>query len=77
MIKTKKTEVHKKTNSPTFNESFHFKVPNGNLDTISVSITVMQHAQAIKGKETNQLKSSAVQSKNAVCALIKHCRYFH
>ncbi|XP_072050423.1 synaptotagmin-15-like isoform X2 [Amphiura filiformis] len=49
MIKTKKTEIQKKTSNPTFNESFHFKVPNGNLDTISVSITMMQHAQAIKG----------------------------
>lgn len=49
MIKSKKSELQKKTNCPTFNESFHFKVPNGNLDAISASITIMQHAQAIKG----------------------------
>ena len=49
VIKSKKTEIVKKTPNPTYNESFQFKVPSSNTDMFSISVTVMQHAPAMKG----------------------------
>ncbi|XP_071808907.1 synaptotagmin-15-like isoform X2 [Asterias amurensis] len=49
VVKSKKTEVVKKTPNPTYNESFQFKVPSSNTDMFSISLTVMQHAPAMKG----------------------------
>ena len=53
VVKSKKTEVVKKTPNPTYNESFQFKVPSSNTDMFSISLTVMQHAPAMKGKRFN------------------------
>lgn len=51
VIKTKKTDVIKKTNNPEFNESFTFKLPAASLDMASVNITAMQQSSTgIKGK---------------------------
>ncbi|XP_071953041.1 synaptotagmin-15-like [Antedon mediterranea] len=52
VIKTKKTEVVRKTNSPTFNESFHFKVAPDSLDVVSICLTVLQNAPKVKGDKT-------------------------
>ncbi|XP_038059537.1 synaptotagmin-15-like [Patiria miniata] len=49
VVKSKKTEIVKKTSNPTFNESFQFKVPSSNTDMFSISVTAMQHAPAMKG----------------------------
>ena len=50
VIKSKKTEVIKKTDSPNFSESFTFKLPVTNLDSASINITAMQHQSGYKGK---------------------------
>ena len=50
VVKAKKTEIVKKNSSPTFNESFHFKLPPDGLDMHSVSLAVMQHAPGVKGQ---------------------------
>ncbi|XP_072165720.1 synaptotagmin-15-like [Diadema setosum] len=49
VMKAKKTEVVKKNCNPTFNESFHFKLPPDGLDMYSISVAVMQHAPGVKG----------------------------
>ncbi|XP_054773392.1 synaptotagmin-15-like [Lytechinus pictus] len=49
VVKAKKTEVVKKNPSPTFNESFHFKLPPDGLDMYSILVAVMQHAPGVKG----------------------------
>ncbi|XP_071829871.1 synaptotagmin-15-like isoform X2 [Apostichopus japonicus] len=49
VIKAKKTEVVKKEPNPNYNESFQFKVPSDSLDTISICVSVMQHAPGVKG----------------------------
>lgn len=50
VIKTKKTEVIKKTSDPNFNESFTFKLQAGSLDTASVTVSALQHISGHKGK---------------------------
>ena len=49
VVKTKKTEVAKRSASPVFNESFTFKLPINNLDMASVTITAMQHMTGTRG----------------------------
>ena len=50
VVKTKKTEVHKKTDTPNYNESFTFKLPVTSLDSASLSLTIMQHSSGHKGE---------------------------
>nr|XP_022315982.1 synaptotagmin-15-like isoform X2 [Crassostrea virginica]XP_022319655.1 synaptotagmin-15-like isoform X2 [Crassostrea virginica] len=50
VVKTKKTEVHKKTDTPNYNESFTFKLPVTSLDSASLSLTIMQHSSGHKDK---------------------------
>ncbi|XP_013399810.1 synaptotagmin-15 isoform X2 [Lingula anatina] len=50
MVKTKKTEVLKRTDCPAFNESFSFKVSPSQEDTTSFSIHAMQHVLGHKDK---------------------------
>ncbi|KAK7507313.1 hypothetical protein BaRGS_00001248, partial [Batillaria attramentaria] len=50
MVKTKKSETSKKTTSPSFNESFNFKLPVASLDTASVNVSVMQYISGHKDK---------------------------
>ncbi|XP_041363619.1 synaptotagmin-15-like [Gigantopelta aegis] len=50
MVKSKKTEVAKKTSSPIFNESFTFKLPLGNVDTASINLSTMEHYSGHKDK---------------------------
>ena len=50
IVKTKKTEVIKKSANPNFNESFTFKLPVSGLDTASVTISAMQHFSGHKGR---------------------------
>lgn len=49
VVKTKKTEVLKKTDSPNYNESFILKLPVTSLDSASLSLTIMQHSSGHKG----------------------------
>ncbi|KAK3579479.1 hypothetical protein CHS0354_028292 [Potamilus streckersoni] len=49
-IKSKKTEVVKKTDDPAFNESFTFKLPIASLDTANITVTAMQHQSGYKDK---------------------------
>ncbi|XP_070182783.1 synaptotagmin-15-like [Littorina saxatilis] len=49
-VKTKKSEVGKKTYNPSFNESFTFKLPVSGLDTASVNVSLMQHLSGHKDK---------------------------
>ncbi|KAL8577901.1 hypothetical protein ACOMHN_011897 [Nucella lapillus] len=49
-VKTKKSEVAKKTSSPSFNESFTFKLPVASLDMSSVNVSLMQHLSGHKDK---------------------------
>ncbi|KAK2178334.1 hypothetical protein NP493_546g00002 [Ridgeia piscesae] len=49
VIKTKKTEVVKRSTNPSFNESFTFKLPVSSLDIASVSLTAIQHMTGLKG----------------------------
>ncbi len=48
--KTKKTDVVRRSNSPTFHESFTFKLPASALDVASVVITGMQSVSGGKGQ---------------------------
>jgi Ca2+-dependent lipid-binding protein len=48
-VKSKKTDVVKKTLNPVFNESFTFKLPNAGLDRASIKITAMQHITGQRG----------------------------
>ena len=48
--KTKKTDIVRKSNNPTFHESFTFKLPVNSLDTASIAITAMQSLTTSKGK---------------------------
>jgi len=48
-IKTKKTEIIKRSQNPSFNESFTFKLPVASLDMSSVSISAMQHGSGVRG----------------------------
>lgn len=63
VLKTKKTEVLKKTDSPNYNESFTLKLPVTSLDAASLSLTIMQHSSGHKGqsvcgeKNTTEFKS--------------------
>ncbi|XP_046369955.1 synaptotagmin-15-like isoform X1 [Haliotis rufescens] len=50
MVKSKKTEVVKKSTSPTYNESFTFKLPVTSLDTASITLTAMQYYSGHKDK---------------------------
>ncbi|CAC5402146.1 SYT15 [Mytilus coruscus] len=50
VLKSKKTEVVKKTDNPNFSESFTFKLPVSNLDSASINITAMQHQSGYKDK---------------------------
>ncbi|XP_076453975.1 synaptotagmin-15-like [Babylonia areolata] len=50
VVKTKKSEVAKKTSSPSFNESFTFKLPLASLDMASVNVSLMQHLSGHKDK---------------------------
>lgn len=50
VLKSKKTEVVKKTDNPNFSESFTFKLPVSNLDSASINITAMQHQSGYKGR---------------------------
>ncbi|KAI0212144.1 Synaptotagmin-15 [Lamellibrachia satsuma] len=50
IIKTKKTEVVKRSTNPSFNESFTFKLPVSSLDIASISLTAMQHMTGLKDK---------------------------
>lgn len=50
IVKSKKTEVIKKTDSPNFSESFTFKLPVASLDSASINITAMQHQSGYKGR---------------------------
>ncbi|BFZ02988.1 hypothetical protein BsWGS_06027 [Bradybaena similaris] len=54
-VKAKKTEIIKKNCSPNFNESFTFKVPITSLDSVSVSIAVMQHVSGHKDKQVGRI----------------------
>ncbi|KAL3876862.1 hypothetical protein ACJMK2_034645 [Sinanodonta woodiana] len=49
-VKSKKTEVVKKTEDPVFNESFTFKLPMASLDTANITVTAMQHQSGYKDK---------------------------
>lgn len=50
IVKTKKTEVAKKNNTPNYNESFTFKLPVANLDTASINVSAMQSVSGHKGQ---------------------------
>ncbi|PVD39243.1 hypothetical protein C0Q70_01871 [Pomacea canaliculata] len=50
VVKTKKSEVAKKTACPTFNESFTFKLPLASIDTASISVSAMQYVSGHKDK---------------------------
>ncbi|KAJ8318813.1 hypothetical protein KUTeg_003904 [Tegillarca granosa] len=50
IVKSKKTDVVKKSECPNFNESFTFKLPVTQLDSASLSITAMQHSSGHKDK---------------------------
>ena len=52
VVKSKKTDVAKKSNSPTFNESFTFKLPADEIDVTQLSITAMQHCTGQRGDVT-------------------------
>ncbi|XP_052266141.1 synaptotagmin-15-like isoform X2 [Dreissena polymorpha] len=49
-VKTKKTEIVRKSSEPVFNESFTFKLPAASLDTANVTVTAMQHQTGYKDK---------------------------
>ncbi|ESO89388.1 synaptotagmin 15b [Lottia gigantea] len=55
VIKTKKSEIVRKTTCPTFNESFNFKLPVNSLDTASVTLTAMQHLTGHKDKVVGRI----------------------
>jgi hypothetical protein len=50
VVKSKKTEVIKKTDCPNFSESFTYKLPVASLDSASINITAMQHQSGYKGR---------------------------
>ncbi|XP_033742643.1 synaptotagmin-15-like isoform X1 [Pecten maximus] len=50
VVKSKKTEVIKKSDCPNFSESFTFKLPVANLDAASLNITTIQHISGHKDK---------------------------
>ena len=50
VVKSKKTEVARKSNSPTFNESFTFKLPVEEIDSTSISIAAMLQSSGQRGE---------------------------
>ena len=50
VVKTKRTDVVRRSVSPSFNESFTFRMPQSVVDVCSVSITVLQrHSSLMRG----------------------------
>ena len=49
VVKSKKTEVMKRSTSPVFNESFTYKLNSASLDTASVTITAMHYVSGHRG----------------------------
>ncbi|KAL8565058.1 hypothetical protein ACOMHN_005261 [Nucella lapillus] len=66
-VKTKKTEVAKKTSQPSFNESFTFKLPVSGLDTASVNLTLLQHLSG--HKELRNENGSGFQGTDMTCVI--------
>ena len=50
VVKTKKSEVVKKTSNPAFNESFTYKLAVTGLDTASVTVSTMQSLSGHRGE---------------------------
>jgi len=74
VLKTKRTEVVRRSVSPSFNESFTFRMSQSVVDVSSVSITVMQrHNSLLRG----EFAFNSINSHNnilccAVCDAIQH-----
>ena len=50
VLKTKRTDVVRRSVCPSFNESFSFRMPPSVVDVCSVSITVLQrHSTLLRG----------------------------
>ena len=58
-MKTKRTDIVRKTCDPAFNESFTFKLSPNNLDAASVSVVAMQYSIGHRGQYLQTLSSDS------------------
>ena len=67
VVKTKKTELVKRTTNPGFNESFTFKLPVSSLDIASISLTAVQRLTGFKGQRRAPLSPDLYLSRLVDC----------